>query len=107
MIRIAYQKSMTQNAHSHPTFSHKNPPIKGPIIVPRKGLALYTDIGAARCSVENISLTVPPATVRKAEPARAAKNLGIINVAVFFANGVGICKITKSMYDTRKMILRP
>jgi hypothetical protein len=47
----------------------------------------------------NISPTVPPATLRKAEPAKPSKNLATNMVCIFFATAHGIIQIKKKVKE--------
>lgn len=79
------------------------------------GDAVYTIIGADSSLVcvsfllvstspcltclANISPTVPPATLRKAEPASPSKNLAISIVCIFGATAHGISQIRKNVNE--------
>lgn len=66
---------------------------------PMKGLAVYTIMGRDSSFFANMSPTVPPATDRKAEPARPSKKRDISMVAMLRATAHGIIHITKNRYE--------
>jgi hypothetical protein len=70
-------------------------PIRGPNCGPRKGLSVYNIIGAASLFFGNKSPTVPPATLRKAAPAKPSMKREIIIVSIFFATAQGMIQTTK------------
>jgi hypothetical protein len=65
-----------------------------------KGEAVYSIIGALSSWRSNKSPTVPPATLRKALPARPLKKRLTIIVWMFCATAHGINHIKKKVNDT-------
>jgi hypothetical protein len=72
-----------------------------------KGLDVYIIIGFCRPAFGNISPTVPPATLRNADPANPPKNRATTSVVMFFASAQGMIQIAKINVDTTYMGLRP
>lgn len=64
------------------------------------GLALYIIIGACNDDLSNMSPIVPPATLRKADPATPSRNRAISMVWIFCATAQGISQMTKNVKET-------
>jgi hypothetical protein len=63
----------SQNIHLQPLFSDRHPPIKGPMVGPRRGPIPQIAIAAPLRSVGNMSPIVAPPSVIGMEPAQPAK----------------------------------
>ena len=64
-------------------------------------------MGVANSLRGNASPIAPPATLRKALPAKPLKNLPTSNVSIFLETAQGISQIRKNVSDHRNMDLRP
>lgn len=61
---------------------------------------LYTAIGIRIVAGENMSLTVPAATLKKADPAKAVRNRKIRWTGALLANATGKLRRTKDERET-------
>ena len=72
-----------------------------------QGLAVYIIIGASSSLLENKSPTVPPATLKKAAPAKPSMNLEMSIVSIFWATAHGIIHTRKKNKDVMYIGFRP
>jgi hypothetical protein len=70
-----------------------NPAIKGPATGPINGDMVYTAIGLAILEFGNISLTLPPATLKNADPQNPVIRRKTKKTAMLGANTTGNVKM--------------